>query len=408
MKKWINRLVGAVILLMIVGAVAYSLMPRPVMVDSALVTRGPLRVTVDEDGKTRIREKYVVSAPLSGRLLRIDLDPGDAVVKDQTPVAVIEPRDPELLDARALAEARARVQAATASLEQAGPMLEAARAELAQAEADYTRIQEMADRGAATVKELDDAALMVRLKSEAHQSARFGEEIARFELELARAALVSTTPNERSEASTLDGARPAMRPFVIRSPGSGRVLRVFQESEAVISAGSPLVEVGDPSDLELEVDVLSSDAVRIDPGATVILEHWGEERPLRGKVRRIEPAAFTKVSALGVEEQRVNVIVDLTDPPEARAALGDGFRVEARIVVWEAQDALKAPTSALFRDEGQWAVFRIENGAAKVTPVRVGGRTGLEMEILEGLSEGDHVIIHPSDQIADGVSVTPR
>ena len=397
------------ILLIVIAAVAMAFMPQPVPVDVAPVTRGPMRVTVDEDGKTRIKEKYVVSSPLSGRLLRIGLDPGDAVIRDQTPVAILEPRDPDLLDARALAESEARVAAAAAAVDQATPELEAAKARLELAESDLRKTRSLHESGAATDKELDDARLALRVAQEAYNASRFGEEIARFELELAKAALITATPsNNGNNSEGGSGVAPSGN-FVIRSPSSGRVLRVFQESAAVITAGSPLLEVGDPTDLELEVDVLSSDAVRIAPGADVILEHWGGDQPLHGTVRRVEPAAFTKVSALGVEEQRVNVIIDFAEPPDARQSLGDGFRVEARIVVWEAGDVLKVPTSALFRSGNDWAVFRLgDAGTARLTPIEIGGQTGLDTQVTSGLNEGDNVIVHPSDQISDGTAVRAR
>lgn len=402
MKRWLNRVVGLLVLLAVAGVVVWAFIPRPVAVDTARVTRGPLRVTVDDDGKTRIKEKYIVSSPLNGRLLRIGLDPGDAVEVDQTQIALLEPRDPELLDARAIAEAKARVRAAEAAVEQSRPAADAALAEMQLAESEYHRISQMHDRGGAMERERDDAQLALRMKAEAYKGARFGEAIAKFELELARAAMVTTTVRD----DTTDASQTET--FVIRSPSTGRVLRVFQQSAAVVSAGSPLIEIGDPSDIELVVDVLSSDAVRIKPGAAVVLEQWGGDEPLQGIVRLVEPAAFTKISALGVEEQRVNVVIDFTDSPNLRPALGDGYRVEARIVIWQADDVLRVPTSALFRDGDAWAVFVVRDDVAQTTHVQLGGRTGLAAQVLEGLSEGDTVIIHPSDQIADGITTRPR
>jgi len=402
MKRWLNRIVGLLVLLAVAGAVVWAFVPRPVVVDTARITRGPLRVTVDDDGKTRIKEKYIVSSPLNGRLLRIGLDPGDAVEIDQTQIALLEPRDPELLDARAIAEAKARVRAAEAAVEQSRPAADAALAEMQIAESEYHRISQMYDRGGAMERERDDAQLALRMKAEAYKAARFGEAIAKFELELARAAMVTTTiRDDAADTSQTDT-------FVIRSPSTGRVLRVFQQSAAVVSAGSPLIEIGDPSDIELVVDVLSSDAVRIKPGAAVVLEQWGGDEPLQGIVRLVEPAAFTKVSALGVEEQRVNVVIDFTDSPDLRPALGDGYRVEARIVIWQADDVLRVPTSALFRDGDAWAVFVVRDQVARTTHVQLGGRTGLAAHVIEGLSDGDTVIIHPSDQITDGSTIRPR
>ena len=327
--------------LAVVGVVIYAFMPKPVPVDLATVERGPLRVTVDEDGKTRIRERYIVSAPLSGRLQRITLHPGDAVEAGKTVVATIEPADPLLLDVRARTEAASRVKAAEATLKRTTPMLESALAELQLAQSELQRIQRLAEIKAATKKELDDAILIERVRTQEHKAASFAQDIAQYELEMARAALIRTQPPKSGQEN---GWR-----FEIPAPCDGQVLRVFHEDSAVVSTATPLLEIGDPTDLEMEIDVLSSDAVAIKPGADVWIEHWGGPQPLRGYVRLVEPAAFTKVSALGVEEQRVNVIADFADPPENRVALGDRYRVEARIVTWEHPDVLKVPTAALFR-----------------------------------------------------------
>jgi HlyD family secretion protein len=231
------------------------------------------------------------------------------------------------------------------------------------------------------------------------KSAQFAARIAEFELELARAALARTRPDE-------PGAPDTGR-FEIRAPADGRILRVFQESEAAVPAGARLLEVGDPTDLEVEVDVLSSDAVKIRPGAKAILEHWGGDAPLTGRVRLVEPSAFTKVSALGMEEQRVNVVIDILDPPAKRGALGDALRVEARIVTWEREDVLKVPAGALFRHAG-WAVYVAARGRARLRPVRVGPSDGLETQVLDGLLENESVILHPSDLVGEGVRVTRR
>lgn len=402
MKRWLNRAVGALVVVAVIALVAWAFVPRPVPAHLVEATRGPLVVTVDEDGKTRIRERYIVSSPLSGRLLRIGLDPGDPVECNVTEVAVIEPRDPGLLDARARAEARARVQAAEATLARALPTMEGARAEVELAESDYERTHSMHARGAGTERELRGAATLLRVRREAHKAARFAVDIARFELDLARAALVTATGAPDPDGNDQD------QPFVIRAPGDGRVLRVLQESATFITSGAPLLEIGDPSDLEIEVDVLSSDAVRIRPGGEVIIERWGGDRPLHGVVRVVEPAAFTRISALGVEEQRVNVIIDFVDPPEQRKGLGDGFRVEAHIVTWQADDVLRVPAGAVFRGGERWSVFRVSDGHAVLTPVTLGGRTGLQVQILDGLGPGDRVIIYPSDQIANGVAVRSR
>jgi len=408
MKNWLSKLFALIALGAIVAAIVVSLLPQPLDVDFAEAKYDTLMVTVDEDGKTRIRERYVVSTPLSGRLLRIGMDPGDAVRRGQTLLATIEPRDPELLDARAIAQAEARVEAAEAMLKRTGPGLEQARLEQANAEAELQRARSAAQGGGMTQSELDAAETRYRQASEEIRAARYSAEIAKFELEQARAALLRSKPQDENAQQGPNGWN-----HTIRSPINGRVLRVFQESAAVVTAGMSLLELGDPVDLEVEIDVLSSDAVKIKPGAHVILEHWGGDESLAGQVRLIEPAGFTKVSTLGVEEQRVNVIVDLIDPPAERQALGDGFRVEARIVIAQIKRALVIPTSALFRtakfgEKDKWAVFRVVDDATELVPVEIGLDNGLFAQVTNGLSEGDTLVINPSDQVTAGVQVRQR
>jgi HlyD family secretion protein len=357
-------------------------------------------VTVDEDGKTRIKEKYVVSSPLAGRLLRIVMDPGDLVTRGESLLASIMPRDPQLLDQRELASANARVEAQKSAVQRAEAEVGRTRAALTLAETELARARTSQQQQVISRQELDQAEATYRLRSEEFRAAKFSEDIARFELAQAEAALLTTdaTPDESSPAEH----------FTIFAPITGRVLRVFQESATIVTPGTELLELGDPVDLEVEVDVLSNDAVRVIPGAKVILEHWGGERPLEGVVRLVEPAAFTKVSALGVEEQRVNVIVDLVDPPERRPTLGDGYRVEARIVVWSDAQVQKIPTSALFRDGSIWSVFTVVMDRVEKREVTVGEQNGLEAQILAGLRVGDKIVLHPSDKLDSGTHVAIR
>lgn len=437
MQTLIRRVVLFLIAAAVLAALVYGLMPVPVEVDMAEVVRGDIRDTVDQDGKTRIRERYIVSAPLTGRLQRIDLDPGDEVEAGQTLLAVIEPRDPELLDARSILQAEAAVRAAEAKLKRMTPLLDEAVAQQTLAESELRRVRDARQKNPQAVSESEVESRLSEYQARAAmvRSAQYAEDIARFELDQARAALLRSRPRETDNAATPpdaalngvgnDASEPTTSPsptdtpppadvphangdLRILSPITGRVLRVFQESSAVVTPGVNLLELGDPADLEVEIDVLSRDAVRIKPGAAVLLEHWGGEHPLHGRVRLVEPSAFTKISTLGVEEQRVNVIVDLTDPPEDRIALGDAFRVEARIVASEAADVVKAPTSALFRVEGQWAVFVVTDGVAHQQTVEVGLQNGLEAEIETGLAPGDQVIVHPGDNVAEGVEVVQR
>lgn len=400
MKNLRRRLLQLTAGLLVVGLLAYSFWPRPVEVDVARAVRGPLRVTVDEDGRTRIKERYIVSAPLGGRLQRIALRPGDRVSAGRTPLAVIEPGDPALLDDRARAEAEARVKASEATRKQAVPKLERARVSHDLAVKELQRVRRMVVGRETTAQDVESAEHKERMSQEEVKTAQFALQIADFELDLARAALTRTRPRSSGDMESWR--------FEILAPVEGRVLRVFQESSAVVTPGQRLLEVGDPTDLEVEVDVLSSDAVKIAPGARAFLEHWGGDRPLLAQVRLVEPSGFMKVSALGVEEQRVNVILDFVDPPPKRDRLGDAYRVEARIVVWSADDVLKVPAGALFRQGEDWAVFAVENGRARLTRVQVGRSNSLETEITSGLEADATVVLHPGDKIQPSGRVVPR
>jgi HlyD family secretion protein len=395
-KLTAGKVAWVVIALAVVALLVYLFWPAPVAVQTARAERGPLVVTVDEDGQTRIKERYEVSSPLAGRLRRIELHEGDRVEAGKTLLATIEPSDPSLLDARARAEATARVRASESAVEQSTSRLEKARADLAFAETELGRVTQMRQRNAASESEVDEAQSTYRAQTEEVAVARHAVTIARFELEQAKAALIHT----QETSNSIDEPR-----FEIHSPITGRVLRVIQESAGYVVPGTKLIEVGDASDLEIEVDVLSTDAVRVRPGNSVIIEQWGGEQPLHGYVRRVEPSGFTKISALGVEEQRVYVIIDLVEPPEARPSLGDAFRVEARIIEWESSDVLKVPLSALFRDGTDWAVFVVERGTARLRRVKIGHRSSLEAEVLEGLVAGEEVILHPGDNVSAGIAV---
>jgi len=382
------------------GALFVVLRPEPVPVDLGAADRGPLVVTVDEDGRTRLRERYIVSSPLDGRLQRIEFDPGDPVEAGETALASIEPTDPTLLDPRQREESEMRVRASEAAVRRAEQDLVRANAALELAQVEFSRLRQAFEAGGATQQEIDEASLLEQSALAERRAAEFTRDIAEFELGQARAALLRV----RSDADRIpDDSR-----FVVIAPISGRVLRLFQESSAVVTAGTALIEIGDPANLEIEVDVLSFDAVRVEPGDRVIVEHWGGAAPLTGVVRTVEPSGFTKISALGVEEQRVNVIIDLVDPPEARPSLGDAFRVEARIVVEEASEALRVPISALFRTNRRWSCFVVQGGRAELRAVSVGRMNAEHAEITEGLREGEVVVLYPSDRVRAGVRVRAR
>jgi len=397
MKKILRTSFLVIIFLGLAGLIGYAFRPQPAPVDLAAITRGPLMVTVNEDGKTRIKERYVVSTPLAGQLRRIELEPGDPVIAGETVIATILPNNPDLLDPRAEEQARARVSASNATVSRAQANLDSAQAAKTIAEDQYKRLHGLEAEGATSADKVEDALLVMRTRQEEFRSAEFSLEIAKFELEQAESALKRFTV-------PIDGTSQEYQ-FEIHSPISGKVLIVNQESAAVVTAGDPLVELGDPANLELEIDVLSTDAVKIEPGDTIILEHWGGEHPLRGTVRLIEPGAFTKISALGVEEQRVFVIGDVDTNVAQESRLGDGFRFEARIVVWEGDDVLQVPMSALFRRRGEWAVFVVAEGKATRRIVHIGHRNPDAAEVLDGLEEGEQVVIYPSDRVDDGVAV---
>jgi HlyD family secretion protein len=400
MKLTTNRILTVVMAAAVASALVYAFLPKPVPVDLAEITRGPMMKTVDEDGQTRIKERYVVSSPLAGRLHRIELDAGDPVEAGKTVVAVVEPADPQFLDARSRAEAEARVKAAEATQKRAVPILERARSQEDFARKELKRIEDLAKTGVLSPQELDGASNQARIAVEDLRAAEYAVQIAEFELEQARAALVRIQPNA---ALSPDDTR-----MVIHSPITGKVLRVLQESATIVLSGTPLLELGDPTDMEIVVDVLSTDAVKIQPGTKMILEHWGGDQPLMARVRYVEPSAFLKISALGVEEQRVNVIGDFVAPTAERATLGDAYRVEARIVTWESEDAVRAPAGALFRQGDDWAVYVIEGDRARLVKLKVGHINSHDAQCLEGLAPGTKVILHPSDRVRDGVKIVVR
>lgn len=377
-----------------VALLAAGLWPSAQPVEQAQVRRGPLQVTVDEEGRARVINRYVVAAPVSGQLRRIPWKPGATVVAGETVLAVMETGAAELLDASRLAQAEARLGAAAAAEAAAHAQAERAAAAEALANVENERIQKLAAGGSVSRQESDAAAARAEVAAQERRAAEFGRQVAEFERRQAEAVL------RRGRGGA--GDNPAVP---VLSPVAGRVLRVFQESERVVSVGTPLLEVGDPSDLEVTVEVLSRDAVAIQPGARVLLEQWGGASPLEARVRWVEPAGFTKISALGVEEQRVNVICDLVTPVTQRATLGDEYRVEARIVVWESTDTLIVPAGALFRREGGWRVFVVDGGRARERSVRAGRSNGVFTEVLEGVAAGDTVIVYPGDRIRNGTGV---
>jgi HlyD family secretion protein len=405
-----KKVIGAV--LVVVGIVAMAMWPRSVEIDVARIGRGPMQVTIDEDGETRVRDRFVVSAPVAGRLQRIELEPGDRVTRGKTVVARLTPGDAPLLDPRTRIELAAAVESARAAVGQAQAERARAATSLARAKTTLSRQEALAKAGAIASDDVDASQTAVRTAEEALRAAEFTVTRAEYELKLSSARLQAPSGGGRS--------------VDVVAPVSGVILKRLRESETMVPVGEPILEIGDPARIEIVADLLSTDAVRIPPGAPVIIDQWGGPQPLAGRVRRVEPSGFMKISALGVEEQRVNVLIDLDssaaengiastggsgDGPAgaaARGALGDGYRVEVRIIVWRDDNVVKAPVGALFRRGESWAVFAVDADRVKLQPVRIGQRNEIEAQVAGGLSEGQTVVMHPPDTLADGMRVTVR
>jgi HlyD family secretion protein len=385
------RLLAAVAVVVVILAVA--LWPSAIEVEVASVERGPLQVTIDEEGETRVRERFVVSAPVMGRVERIELEPGDPVRRGKTVVARVTPAAAPLIDPRTQAELTAAVEAARAAVGQAQAERERAAASLKRAQSTARRLEALLKAGAISGDELEAAQTTLRNAEQSERSAEFAVARAEHELQLARARLRPSSAGGR----VVD----------VVSPVDGVILRRLRESASVVPVGEPLVEIGDPNSLEIVSDLLSTDAVRVSPGDDVVIEQWGGSHPLEGRVRRVEPSGFMKVSALGVEEQRVNVIVDIVDE-SAAGNLGDGYRVEVRIVIWREDSVLKVPVGSLFRRGEEWAVFLVDGGRVQLQPIQIGQRNDREGQVLKGLSEGQVVVQYPPDTLDDGARVVRR
>lgn len=396
-KRWIIwGAIGGVIIL----GLAFAFRPRPLPVDIVTVERGALMVTVEDDGRTRVHDIYVISAPVAGRMRRVALRAGDQVAARKTVVAEIEPTASTFLDPRSEAQARADVQAARSAEQLARAEVQMAQAEFEFARRDYERARELIAKNTISQRDLDEAERIWRTRQASLLTSQAALDRSTYQLQRARAELVSPAQSRTSSGNCAC--------LALRSPVDGEVLRVLQQSEAVVAASTPLVEVGDPRDLEIAADLLSADAVKVRTGQRVVIEGWGGDSPLAGRVRLVEPFGFTKVSALGIEEQRVNVIIDLTSPRAEWARLAHGYQVEVRIVLSELDDIVHVPLTALFRDGTQWAVFVEGGGRARLRHVQLGQRNGTAAQILEGLKAGERIVLHPSDRVGDGVRVAAR
>lgn len=366
----------------------WALVPKPIGVDAVEVARGPLTVSISEDAVTRVRERYDVAAPVAGRLLRVVVHPGDEVKRD----ALLAHIEPAPLDPKSEAQLNARLRSAERTAAEAEAMLRRANDAHQRASVDAARIRKLAQQSIVSRDQLDTATTSESMAAKDQQAARFRFEAAKYDVAVARAALESF-----DESGT-------MREVVVRAPVNGRVLQVLRESESIVTAGMPIISVGDPSDLEIVADYLSTDAVKIKRGDRVVIEHWGGAQPLAARVRVIEPSAFTKISALGVEEQRVNVISDFVEPP---GPLGDQYRVDSRVIVWQGE-ATKVPATAVFTSHGKWQLYVVRDKRARLQPIDIGHIGENDVEVVRGVKEGDVVVAHPSDQVRDGIRVRTR
>jgi HlyD family secretion protein len=399
--KWIKRILGVAVLALVVAAGIYALRPAPIAVDTSVIASGPLEVTVDEEGVARIRDVYRVSAPLAGSLNRLPVHIGDIVQKGVTQVAAIEPAPPPLIDVRSRRELEAAVGAAEAAVGLAEAQVRSAEASLRLAMSDYDRINRLAGAGTVSERTFEEATTAVDTAKAAVEQARANLTLRQSELASAQARLMGPT-----------GADPEPKPesccVPVLSPVNGVVLKLIAESEQVVTAGAPLVEIGDPTNLEIVVHLLSSDAVGVSAGAPATLTDWGGAGVLRARVRKVDPAAYTKVSALGIEEQRVDVTLDILDSFEKWNGLGHEYRVMVHIGTWQGADVVQVPIGALFRRGSDWSVFRVVDGRAVETKVAIGHRTNLAAEVLNGLRAGETVVLHPSDKVAEGVAIETR
>lgn len=384
------------------GAMVWALWPDPAAVDMAFVTRAPMQVTLSAEGITRVREPYTITAPITGAITRSPVEVGDQVTRGESVVAVIQPAQPTLMDARTRLQAEAAVTEAEAAVRLAEANVARARSDLAHAATQLERNRELAERGTVPRRILEEM-------EQANMTATQALSAARSEADLHRATLARMQAQLLEPSTVMMPVNGAESCCVrILAPQTGTVLEVTDPSARLVQAGAPLLNIGDIEDLEIELDLLSADAVRVPPQAQALVERWGGEGALSARVRRIEPAAFTRVSALGIEEQRVRLGLDILTPPGERAGLGDRFRVFVRLILWEGADILQLPQAALFRHEGGWAVFEVVDGRAVQTPVQVGRQAGGQAELLEGLEEGAAVVMYPASSLSDGAKVVAR
>jgi HlyD family secretion protein len=393
-RRFIPHIIGGAL----VSAIVLGMLPKPTEVEIAPVTTGPLTVNVLEEGKTRIRHRYIVSAPVGAHLNRVELRAGAPIEAGKTVLATLTPESSSFLNPRAQAEGEARVKAAESTRMMRETQVERAKAALDLAQKEMARARELKKSGSIATKEWDTAESQANVLSRELHMAEFTLQTSDFELAQAKATL------QQAQSPVPE----KVEPLKIIAPVDGFILNVFEESARVVTPGMPIMEVGDPRDMEAEIELLSSDAAGVQPGADVAIEQWGGDQPLRGRVTVVEPGGYTKVSSLGVEEQRVKVRVDFVDPVPAGYLMGDRYRVEARIVTWHAANVLQVPAGALFRRGGDWMTFVARNGKAHLTKVEVAHLNGIAGQVVSGLNAGQTVVLHPPDVLTDGSSVKAR
>ena len=397
-RGWFRRSSLTLFLFALLGLIVWGMMPRPIEIETGEVRRGALTVHVVEEGKTRVRNRYVLSAPVAGQMRRVLLKAGDPVTAGETLITAIDAPPASLLDPRTEAQGQARVAMMSAAMKQAAQNLELARTAAKFAESQWARMSRLGTAGGVSTTDRDNAERDALMRAREVHSAEFSVKVAEYEWEQAKAALANFDQNSSNQSALVE----------VKSPVSGRILKVMQESAVSVTPGTPIVEIGDPADIEIEAEILSRDAVAIQPGAAARIEQWGAEPALEARVRRVEPAAFTKISALGVEEQRVIVLSDLVNPPPAISALGDRYRVEVRVAIWQRDDVLQVPAGALFREGNTWKTFVYKNGKAHKQNVETGRTDGRQTEVIAGLEQGMLVLVHPPDAVKDGMDVRPR
>jgi HlyD family secretion protein len=397
--KSINRrtLFVIILLLVIVGAMVYGFYPRTTGADVVSVVRGPLQVTVEEEGRTRLKDRFVLSAPVSGYMRRIEAKVGDTVRRGQV-VVILEPLSSPQLDPRSREEAQAVVTAAQSSVQAATERERMTIADVDYLEKRLERMRNLYSNGYIAKDQLEQIEADAQKARAARLSARAAVDVARAELLRAQSTVQNFSSVKRASSNTIR----------VPSPVNGSIFRLYRESEGAVNVGEPLLDIGNVKNLEVRVEVLSADAVKIKPGTLVLMKRWGGEGTLTGVVRIVEPAGFTKISSLGVEEQRVLIIADITSPPEIWRSLGDAYRLEAHFVIWEGKDVLQVPVSALFRSGNDWAVFVFEKGRAIKRLVKIGRKNASAAEIISGVKEKERVIAHPDDAISDGKRVSAR